>query len=395
MLALASGIEVLDAEALRMGSSMSETQVSKPHVPEPGGPPAKGPSKGPTDGPLTVEELQLAARNHAMPLEALRYDITPAGLHYLLIHFDIPVIDAADWRLSIYGRVGRALELSLDDIRARQKVSLPVTLECAGNGRSRLHPRPVSQPWVTEAVGTALWTGTPLSGLLAEAGLLDDAVEIVFSGADHGFEKGEELDYARSLSIPDASRPEILLAYEMNGQPLLPQHGFPLRLLVPGWYGMASVKWLDRIEAVNRPFQGYYQATNYHYRSGPDDPGVPVRRIRPRALLVPPGHPDFLTRQRTLSAGLCRIEGRAWSGEAPIERVEFGVDGGWMPAELDPPQGEFAWRRWSCVWSAEPGEHVLSCRATDAAGNVQPIEQNWNWIGVGNNMAQAIPVTVR
>lgn len=366
---------------------MSETQLS--------GPIATSLPSGPTEGPLTVEELQLAARNHAMPLEALRYDITPTGLHYLLIHFDIPLIDPADWRLSIGGAVSRPLELTLDDIRSRPSTGLTVTLECAGNGRSRLHPRPVSQPWVTEAVGTALWTGTPLSGLLAEAGVRDDAVEIVFTGADHGFEKGQQLEYARSLPVAYANRPEILLAYEMNGQPLLPQHGFPLRLLVPGWYGMASVKWLSRIEAVTRPFEGYYQAANYHYRRGPDDPGEPVQRIRPRALLVPPGFPEFLTRKRTLSAGRCEIEGRAWSGEAPIERVEFGVDGGWLAAELDPAQGEYAWRRWSCVWNAEPGEHVLSCRAIDAAGNVQPIDPYWNWIGVGNNMAQAIPVTVR
>lgn len=158
---------------------MSGTSLSRPM-----NPPLP---KAPTEGPLTVEELQLAARNHAMPLEALRYDITPAGLHYLLIHFDIPAIDPVRWRLSTGGAIARPLELSLDEIRARPSVSLPVTLECAGNGRSRLYPRPVSQPWITEAVGTALWTGTPLAGLLAEAGIRDDAVEIVFTGADHGF----------------------------------------------------------------------------------------------------------------------------------------------------------------------------------------------------------------
>ncbi|WP_018183559.1 sulfite oxidase [Kaistia granuli] len=370
---------------------MSETEVPDPALtlaPKPL-------PRGPTEGPLTTEELQLSARNHSMPLEALRYDITPLGLHYLLIHFDIPMIDPAHWRLSIGGQVARPIELTLDEIHARPRVTMPVTLECAGNGRSRLFPRPVSQPWVTEAVGTGLWTGTPLSELLAEAGIAADAVEIVFTGADHGIEKGHELDYARSLSVVEAERPEILLAYEMNGQPLLPQHGFPLRLIVPGWYGMASVKWLTRIEAATTPFKGYYQATNYHYRAGPDDPGTPVQRIRPRALLVPPGYPDFLTRRRTLAAGPCRIEGRAWSGEAPIERVVLGIDGGWQEAVLEPEQGPYAWRRWTSVWEAEPGEHILSCRATDASGQSQPLEPNWNWIGVGNNMVQAVPVTVR
>ncbi|BCP54485.1 hypothetical protein K32_31020 [Kaistia sp. 32K] len=370
---------------------MSEARVTDETVK----PAPKALPRGPTEGPLTPEELQLSARNHSMPLEALRYDITPLGLHYLLIHFDIPMIEAAHWRLAIGGHVARPLELTLNDIRARPSVTLPVTLECAGNGRSRLFPRPVSQPWVTEAVGTGLWTGTPLAGLLAEAGVAENAVEIVFTGADHGLEKGHELDYARSLSVAEAERPEILLAYAMNGQPLLPQHGFPLRLIVPGWYGMASVKWLTRIEAVTEPFKGYYQASNYHYRSGPDDPGEPVRRIRPRALMVPPGFPDFLTRKRTVAAGSCRIEGRAWSGQAPVERVVLGIDGRWLEAVLDPAPGLFAWRRWSCVWEAEPGEHMLSCRATDASGQSQPLEQNWNWIGVGNNMVQAVPVTVR
>ncbi len=374
-----------------MGSSMSEAHVTGPATRLE----AKALPRGPTEGPLTSEELQLSARNHSMPLEALRYDITPLGLHYLLIHFDIPIIELADWRLAIGGHVARPIELTLEAIRSRPSVTLPVTLECAGNGRSRLHPRPVSQPWVTEAVGTGLWTGTPLVGLLDEAGLDPDAVEIVFTGADHGLEKGLELDYARSLSIADARREEVLLAYAMNGQPLLPQHGYPLRLLVPGWYGMASVKWLTRIEAVTKPFDGYYQLGNYHYRSGPDDPGQPVRRIRPRALMVPPGFPDFLTRKRSVPAGPCRIEGRAWSGEAPIERVVLGVDGNWIEADLDAPQGPYAWRRWSCGWEAKPGEHILSCRATDASGQSQPLEQNWNWIGVGNNMVQVVPVTVR
>src|SRR5499427_1219594 len=161
----------------------------------------------PTDGPLTFEELQLATRNRGMPLEALRYDVTPVGLHYLLVHFDIPAIDAATWRLAIGGTVQRPLTLSLDQLRARPRVTMPVTLECAGNGRARLHPRPISQPWLVEAIGTAEWTGTPLAGVLADAGLDSKTVELVFTGADHGIEKGIEHDYARSLSVADAMRP--------------------------------------------------------------------------------------------------------------------------------------------------------------------------------------------
>ena len=349
----------------------------------------------PTDGPLTFEELQLAARNRGMPLEALRYDLTPTGLHYLLIHFDIPALDAASWRLRVGGLVERELELTLADIQALPRVSQPVTLECAGNGRARLKPRPLSQPWLVEAVSTAEWTGTPLAGVLDAAGLAEAATEIVFTGADRGVQGGVEHDYARALTVAEARRPEVMLAYEMNGRPLEPQHGFPLRLVVPGWYGMTSVKWLTSIDATDRPFDGYQQATAYHYRSTADEQGEPVRRMRPRALMVPPGMPDFFSRRRLLDAGRVVVRGRAWSGEAPIERVELGVDGAWREASLDPPVGQFAWRGWSAKWEATIGEHELACRATDGLGREQPTEQPWTYDGVGNNLVQRVPVTVR
>jgi DMSO/TMAO reductase YedYZ molybdopterin-dependent catalytic subunit len=349
----------------------------------------------PTTGPLTFEELQLAGRNRGMPLEALRYDITPAGLHYLLIHFDIPAVDAGAWRLNVGGRVRNSLELGLDDIRAMPRQSLVVTLECAGNGRARLNPRPLSQPWLVEAIGTAEWTGTPLANVLEAAGVEPDALEILFTGADRGLHGDDEHAYQRSLILADAMRPEVLLAYEMNGAPLQPQHGFPLRLVVPGWYGMTSVKWLTSIQAISEPFRGYQQATAYHYRRDADDPGQPVTRIRPRALMVPPGIPEFFSRRRLVDAGPVELFGRAWSGHGSIERVEVGVDGRWSDAVLGQVVGDFAWRGWSADWDAVPGDHVLSCRATDSAGNVQPTEQPWNYQGMGNNLVQEVAVTVR
>lgn len=142
----------------------------------------------PTHGPLTAEELQLAVRNHSMPLEALREATTPPGLHYVLTHFDIPFIDADSWHLRIGGAVQRAVEISLRALRRDPTISIPVTLECAGNGRSLLHPRPLSQPWRLEGVGTAEWTGVPLAYLLAQAGVDEDAVEVVFTGADAGIQ---------------------------------------------------------------------------------------------------------------------------------------------------------------------------------------------------------------
>jgi DMSO/TMAO reductase YedYZ molybdopterin-dependent catalytic subunit len=345
-------------------------------------------------GEITPAELALATRNRGMPLEGMRHDVTPVGLHYLLVHFDIPALDPERWRLRITGAVEREVELDLDEIRSRPAKTVTATMECAGNGRARLEPRPISQPWLNEAIGTARWTGAPLGELLAEVGI-GDAVELVFTGADHGIEGGEELDYARSLPVGEATRPSVLLAYEMNGRPLEPQHGYPLRLLVPGWYGMTSVKWLTRIEAVTEPFRGFHQATAYHYKQSDDEPGEPVTRIRPRALMIPPGFPDFPERRRYLDRGHVTVTGRAWSGLAPIERVEIGVDGEWHEAELDEPIDEWAWCRWSWPWDAEPGEHLLACRATDAGGESQPLEQPWNVQGLGNNLVQQVPVLVR
>ena len=347
-----------------------------------------------SDG-ITPEELQLAARNHGMPLEAMAADVTPVGLHYLLIHFDVPFLEEAAFRLSVGGRVDRELALSMDDIRARPRVSMAVTMECAGNGRARLSPRPLSQPWIDEAVGTAMWTGTPLPPLLASAGLGNDVVELVFRGADRGVQGGVEHDYERSLSVEEATRDDVILAYEINGEPLPPQHGYPLRLLVPGWYGMTSVKWLQAITAVAQPFEGF-QMDAYRLRTSEEDPGSPVTRILPRSLMIPPGIPDFFTRVRRVAPGPCALSGRAWSGHGPIVRVEVSLDDGrtWAEADISPSASPHAWARWRFHWEASTGSAVLSSRATDAAGNVQPVEQLWNQHGFANNEVQRVPVVV-
>jgi DMSO/TMAO reductase YedYZ molybdopterin-dependent catalytic subunit len=267
-------------------------------------------------------------------------------------------------------------------------------MECAGDGRARLSPRPLSTPWLYEAIGTAEWSGTPLWLVLERAGIKSDAVEFVFTGADRGVQGEVEQDYQRSLSVQEVRRPEVLLAYEMNGRPLEPQHGYPVRLVVPGWYGMTSVKWLTSIEAVTDAFEGY-QMASYRYRAESGEPGEAVERMRPRALMIPPGIPDYFSRHRLVEPGRVHLAGRAWSGEGSIERVVVGVDGTWAEAELAPAAGEFAWRGWSFDWDATVGEHELSCRATDSAGNTQPSQAPWNAGGFGNNMAQVVAVTVR
>ncbi|MFD3558661.1 sulfite oxidase [Streptomyces sp. NPDC058686] len=345
---------------------------------------------------ITPDELALAARNHGLPLEALRYDVTPPGLHYVLVHYDIPAATADDWQLTVGGLVRMPLALDMAALRSLPAVTRRVTLECAGNGRALLTPRPVSQPWLVEAVGTADWTGVPLRVLLDEAGVDEDAVEAVFTGADHGVERGVEQDYRRSLPVAVAAG-DVLVAYGMNGAPLPPQHGYPLRLVVPGWYGMAHVKWLREITLVDAPFDGFQQAVAYRFRWNADDPGEPVTKILPRALMIPPGFPDFMSRVRVVHPGPVLLEGRAWSGHGPVTSVDVTTDDGatWTDATLDPPGGdadEAAWRRWQAPWTATPGAHVLGARATDATGRTQPLTQPWNRGGFGNNLVQRIPV---
>ncbi|GHH00057.1 sulfite oxidase [Streptomyces lanatus] len=344
------------------------------------------------------DELALATRNHGLPLEALRHDITPPGLHYVLTHYDIPYVpDDTPWPLTLTGRVRRPLHLDLADLRTFPQVTTRVTLECAGNGRALLTPRPVSQPWLVEAVGTADWTGVPLRLLLTEAGVAPGAVDVVFTGADHGIERGVEQDYRRALPIEVAlgDDPEVLVAYAMNGAPLPPQHGRPLRLIVPGWYGMAQVKWLREITVADEPFTGFQQAVAYRLRRQPEDVGEPVTRIAPRALLIPPGFPDFMSRARVIRPGPLTLEGRAWSGRAPVTRVEISTDAGqtWQDAEPAPDDGRrWAWHGWRHTWTATPGVHVLCARATDAGGDTQPLEQPWNRGGFANNVIQRVPV---
>jgi DMSO/TMAO reductase YedYZ molybdopterin-dependent catalytic subunit len=245
-------------------------------------------------------------------------------------------------------------------------------------------------------VGNARWTGTPLAPLLEEAGIADDALEVAFAGADRGVEGEVEQTYERALPLDEAMRPEVLLAYAMNDMPLLPQHGFPLRLIVPGWYGMTHVKWLTRIEVLREPFTGYQNARGYRMRTDPDDAGEGVSRIVPRALMVPPGIPEFMTRSRIVEAGTIELQGRAWSGLGAIARVEVGDGESWWEADLaDAPVDGYSWRAWSSTWGATPGEHVLMCRATDETGATQPLEATWNVGGYSNNAVQRVPVAVR
>ncbi len=349
------------------------------------------------EGPYLREEVVLANRNHGILLEALRHDVTPAGLHYLLNHFDVPYVqDATQWRVQVKGRVKTPLSLSVPQLKSLPARTLRVTLECAGNGRGNVTPRWPSMPWMSEAVGTSEWTGTPLKGVLEMAGVLPDAVEVSFTGVDRGFDRGHEHTYGRSLNTEMALSEDVLLVYAMNGQDLLPQHGFPLRLVVPGWYGMASVKWLETIDVLSAPYQGFQQVQTYMFKQRAEDKGVPITTMRVKSLMAPPGIPDWYTQQRLIDRGVTRLAGRAWSGKGtPIAKVDVAIDGAWQAATLDEAAGKYAWLGWHFDWNATPGEYELMCRATDADGNVQPLEVPFDRGGFGNNAVQRIKVTVR
>lgn len=328
--------------------------------------------------------------NAETPWSALAEPLTPADRFFVRSHFGVPRIDPLRWRLRVEGAVRRPLELDLEALQALGAQEATVTLECAGNGRSLLKPTPPGLPWGLGAVGTARFTGLPLEALLRRAGLEPGAREVAFFGADQGEVEGGGVEaYARSLPLEEALRPEVLLAWGMNGAPLPPEHGFPLRLVVPGWYGMASVKWLVRILVLRAPFKGYFQAQDYLYQS-PGGRVEPVTRIRVRALILTP------VQGARLEGGPVEVRGLAWSGYGPVRRVEVSADGGrrWQEAELW-ASSPYAAARWRYLWHPPaPGVYTLMARAQDASGAIQPLEPFWNERGYGNNQVHRVQVEV-
>lgn len=337
--------------------------------------------------------------NAEAPPEALREEITPTALHYVRSNFDLP---AHDGTLEVGGAVERPMTLTLDDLRELSAVERAVTLECAGNGRLAMRPLPVGEPWGDYAVSTARWTGALLHQVLERARPAADGLEVRFEGADHGPYHLQpvlaeidpsDLTFVRSLTLAHAADPaaEILIAYEMNGEPLSPDHGAPFRLIVPHWFAVASVKWLKRIDVLTEPYVGEFQTGHYIYEWA-DRPHEPVALMRVRARITDPAPGS------TISAGTYTVRGKAWSGTGPVTQVEvsFTGEGDWYPAELEPPKGPYQWQDWSVAWGgATVGRHALRARATDAAGNVQPEVPPWNRLGYGNNGIELSYVDVR
>jgi DMSO/TMAO reductase YedYZ molybdopterin-dependent catalytic subunit len=309
--------------------------------------------------------------------------LTPTDAFYIRNHFAVPKIDREKWRLKIEGAVERPLELSLDDLVKMQAKTRPLLLECAGNGRVFLTPAAKGVGWQLGAVGNAEWTGVTLADILDRAGAKKTAVEVLLEGADSGTVADPQspgaIPFARSLPLAKANSPEVILAYQMNGKDLTTAHGAPLRAVVGGWYGMASIKWLTRILVLEKSHRGFFQALDYCYfeRQHGLASVVPITGMQVKSQIAQPALGE------TIPAGKPHtISGAAWAGEADIAKVEISTDGGkhWHEAKLDAATAPFCWRLWQWEWK-EPkvGRVTLMSRATDSKGRTQPMERNQDY----------------
>lgn len=326
--------------------------------------------------------------NAETPLHVLAEPVTPIDSFFVRSNFAVPRIDTNEWRLSVAGLVGNPLSISLRELMSLGETDVTSVMECAGNGRQLMSPRPEGTPWGLGAVSAGVFTGVPLSEVLAMCVVDARAVEIVFRGADSGaLDDGRHIHFERSLPIARAKDPTTLLVWAMNGEPLTPAHGHPVRLFVPGYYGVASVKWLERIEAVDTPFAGHFQAERYVYVGHPTHAdNVPVTRMHVRSLIASPAEGDTVS-------GTITVRGSAWSGNGDVTRVQVSGDGGatWLDAHLRSPPAAHAPTLWSCEFTPSgAGNFVLMSRATDSSGEVQPMEQVWNALGYANNVVQRV-----
>lgn len=325
--------------------------------------------------------------NFGMPLELQEQDqpddlIVPTERFFMRSNGPVPVIDPETWTLTIDGHVDRPLSLTLADLQRLPQRSLTAFLECAGNGRTRYNPVPEGTPWRNDACGTAVWEGVSLANVLAQVGVKPGAVDLVAQGGDFP-------EMQRGLPLAVARDPDTMLVLRMNGELLTVAHGAPVRLLTPGWAGIASTKWLVGLKVLDRAFAGYWNADNYVYWAEDGTALRPVEEMGVKSLIASPlaGTP--------LAAGTTTISGYAWSGYGDIATVEVSVDGGetWQPAELE-RAGRRAWSRFNLPWRATAGEHVLLARATDERRLRQPVQAAWNLKGYGQNGIHAVAVTV-
>ncbi len=331
--------------------------------------------------------------NAETPINALGIGQTPADLFYVRNHFDVPALDPDHYLIKINGALTNPFNLTLDQLHEFPEKKLSVVMECAGNGRSSMSPAINGTAWNLGAISQAQFTGTPLSNILKSVSFSGDVQEIKFTGSDRGIvHTGESQAYARSLPLEIAMHPATMLIWKMNEELLSPHHGFPLRLIVPGWYGMTSVKWLREITALTQPYEGFFQSQEYIYIGEEGIPDhTPVTSMRVRSLIF---EPESVTSFRK---DTIHLTGIAWSGDGPVVKVELSFDGGesWIEAALGSTSSNYEVTRWEYDWQPMgTGSFLIIAKATDAYGNKQPLESLWNKGGYGNNSVHQIEVTI-
>jgi DMSO/TMAO reductase YedYZ molybdopterin-dependent catalytic subunit len=329
------------------------------------------------DGRIVRSEEPL---NLEMPFETVDGFITPTKSFYVRTHFPIPNIDRDAWWLHVEGEVEKPFAINYEELVELESLTIPVTLECAGNNRNFLEPKVKGVQWRLGAVGTAEWTGVPLSALLDRALVRRQAREVILEGTDGGIlddpkSPPGELRFARSIPL-SKSRADVLLAYKMNGSDLPAEHGFPLRAIVPGWYAMASVKWLQRIIVTDQPFTGYYQTIDYAYwkRRGDIAELTPLAEMQVKAEIAKPSQGESIPANSSV-----RVYGAAWASDGEIAKVQLSTDGGstWSEATLLGESKPNAWRLWEFNWQTPaPGKQTLVARATDSFGQTQPVHRD-------------------
>jgi DMSO/TMAO reductase YedYZ molybdopterin-dependent catalytic subunit len=329
------------------------------------------------DGKIVRSEEPL---NLEMPFEKLDGFITPTKSFYVRTHFPVPKIDKNQWRLRIEGEVEKLLELSYEDLLKLESRKIPATLECAGNNRNLLEQKVKGVQWGLGAVGNAEWTGVPLSILLERAGVKPSAREVILEGADGGKvddPKGPADGVKFARSIPLSKARDVLIAYKMNDVDLPPEHGFPVRAIVPGWYAVASIKWLERIIVTDEPFAGYYQTLDYAYwkRRGELAELVPLSELQIKAQIARPSEGEVVP-----ANSIVRVHGAAWTSDGEIIKVELSTDAGstWTEAKLIGESQPNAWRLWEFNWQtpAKSGKRTLIARAKDSKGRTQPTQRD-------------------
>lgn len=329
-----------------------------------------------------------------MPLDGFSEWITPIDRFFVRCHTYTPKVNLSDWNLKIDGKVDHPLTLTLDDLKKLPRVELVGVLECAGNGRSFYQPRVAGTQWAFGSVGNGRWTGVRLRDVLKKAGIQSSGKEILCDGADVPL--GKMQDFQRTITVEKAMHPDTLLAYEMNGQALPVQHGFPLRVIAPGWAGDSWVKWLQHIEVLDHEFEGFWMKSAYRHPAQPVAPGtavdpaamIPVTDLGVKSVIAVPNG--------WAKPGAVRIQGTAWSNSSPVSKVEVSVDGGqtWKPAKLGGRATQYGWRLWQLDWKAAEGKYTLMSRATNAAGQTQPLMEQWNPNGYLWNVAQPVGITI-